>query len=61
MFYIKPDVPVTVTKESVPEVPRDSPLWKRVGSSAAFRMTVKAFWFWVRHELFSYLMELDLF
>ncbi|MNU00542.1 hypothetical protein D3C72_2436940 [compost metagenome] len=52
---------MTVPKESVPEVPRDSPLWKRVGSSAAFRMTVKAFWFWVRHELFSYLSELDLF
>jgi hypothetical protein len=44
---------VTGKKESIPKVPRDSPLGKRIDSNAAVRMTVMAFFGWVGRKLFS--------
>lgn len=59
MLNAKPAVPVTVKHKGVPEATRDSPLWKRIGSSAVFRMTVKAFLYWVGRKLISIMMGED--
>jgi len=53
MLSVKIVISVTGKKESIPEVPRDSPLGKRIDSNAAVRMTVMAFFGWVGRKLFS--------
>jgi hypothetical protein len=59
MLQIKIVVHVAGKKESVPEVPRDSPSRKRIDSNAVLRMTVMAFLSWVGRKLFSMLMGDD--
>lgn len=59
MLQIKIVVRVAGNKESVREVPRDSPSRKRIDSNAVLRMTVMAFLGWVGRKLLSILMGND--
>lgn len=59
MLQIKIVVHVAGKKESVPEVPRDSPSRKRIDSNAVLGMTVMAFLSWVGRKLFSMFMGDD--
>jgi hypothetical protein len=53
MFNVKIEIHVTGKKKSIPGVARDSPPGKRIGSNAAFRLTVMAFFGWVGRKLIS--------
>lgn len=53
MIVLQIVINVTGKQESIPEVPRDSPLGKRIDSNVAFRLTVMAIFGWVGRKLIS--------
>lgn len=59
MFDVKIEISMTCKKKSIPGVARDSLSGKRIGSNAAFRLTVMAFFGWVGRKLISIFLEGD--
>lgn len=59
MFDVKIEIYMTGKKKSIPRVTRDSPSGKRIGSNAAFRLTVMAFFGWVGRKLVSIVLGDD--
>jgi len=53
MFDVKIEIHMAGKKKSIPVVARDSPSGKRIGSNAAFRLTVMAFLGWVGRKFIS--------
>ncbi|AVI83968.1 hypothetical protein ALP99_102458 [Pseudomonas syringae pv. tomato] len=55
MFDVKIEIHMAGRKKSIPVVARDSTSGKRIGSNAAFRLTVMAFLGWVGRKFISFL------